>query len=157
MHLESVERSGAQRPIVVGDRLDTDVEGANAAGCPSLLVFTGVTDAAELLVAEPPLRPTYLAPDAGGLLVAHERPALTGGTARCGTWTARADSDGSLVLAADGEPETANSADGLDPLRVLCRVAWSLPDGTSARALTGRVRGDDGPAEGALLALGLVG
>ena len=41
MHRESVERSGARRPIVVGDRLDTDIEGARAVGCASLLVLTG--------------------------------------------------------------------------------------------------------------------
>ncbi len=157
MHLESVERSGAQRPIVVGDRLDTDVEGANAAGCPSLLVLTGVTDAAALLAAEPPLRPTYLAPDAGGLLVAHERPQLTDGIARCGDWAARTDPDGSFVLAAVAGPGTASSADGLDPLRVLCRLAWSLPDVTSGPGRTVRVRGDDGKAESALRALGLAG
>jgi glycerol-1-phosphatase len=157
MHLESVQRSGAQRPIVVGDRLDTDVEGANAAGCPSLLVLTGVTDAAQLLLAEPPLRPTYVAPDAGGLLVAHEQPVLTDGTARCGNWAARTDPDGWLVLAQDVEPETASSADGLDPLRVLCRLAWCLADDPSGPALAGRVRGDDITAEGALRALGLAG
>ena len=38
MHRESVERSGARNPVVVGDRLDTDIEGASRVGCDSLLV-----------------------------------------------------------------------------------------------------------------------
>ena len=59
MHRESVQRSAAQRPIVVGDRLDTDIEGAAAVGCPSLLVLTGVTDAADLLAAGPRHRPGF--------------------------------------------------------------------------------------------------
>ncbi|MDX6351815.1 MAG: glycerol-phosphatase, partial [Streptomyces sp.] len=49
MHRETVIRTGAKRPLVVGDRLDTDIEGANAGGVDSLLVLTGVTDAALLL------------------------------------------------------------------------------------------------------------
>ena len=44
MHAETVERTRAQRPIVVGDRLDTDIEGATRVGCASLLVLSGVTD-----------------------------------------------------------------------------------------------------------------
>ena len=35
-------RSGGARPLVVGDRLDTDIAGAVGAGLPSLLVLTGV-------------------------------------------------------------------------------------------------------------------
>ena len=71
LHDESVQRLGARRPLVVGDRLDTDVAGARAAGCYSLLVLTGVTTLAELLAAPPHLRPTYVAPDLGGLLCVH--------------------------------------------------------------------------------------
>ena len=48
-----VERSAAVRPLVVGDRLDTDIEGANRSGIPSLLVLTGVTDWQDLLDAAP--------------------------------------------------------------------------------------------------------
>jgi HAD superfamily hydrolase (TIGR01450 family) len=69
LHDEAVRRTGARRPLVVGDRLDTDVEGANRAGCDSLLVLTGVTDVAGLLAAPPERRPTYVAADLGALLV----------------------------------------------------------------------------------------
>ena len=71
LHDEAVRRTGAVRPLVVGDRLDTDVEGANRAGCDSLLVLTGVTTEADLLAAPPERRPTYLGLDLGALLVAH--------------------------------------------------------------------------------------
>lgn len=161
MHLESVQRSGAQRPIVVGDRLDTDIEGANAAGCPSLLVFTGSTSAADLLGAAPALRPTYVAPDVGGLLVAHGAPTLSDGVARCGAWSATRSSDESLVLAS-GQDGVRPPADDLDPLRALCVLAWSLADGRSSgdqpvRGLVpgGPVRGADGAATAALRRLGL--
>ena len=61
-----------EHPLVVGDRLDTDIEGANRAGVPSLLVLTGVSRPADLLRAGPELRPTYLAADLeSGLLQPH--------------------------------------------------------------------------------------
>jgi glycerol 3-phosphatase-2 len=68
LHDEAVRRSGARRPLVVGDRLDTDVEGANRAGCDSLLVLTGVSDEASLRAAPPERRPTYLGADLSALL-----------------------------------------------------------------------------------------
>lgn len=71
LHDEAVRRSGAVRPLVVGDRLDTDVEGAVRAGCDSLLVLSGVTDAADLLAAPDGRRPTYVGLDLRALLVAH--------------------------------------------------------------------------------------
>jgi HAD superfamily hydrolase (TIGR01450 family) len=71
LHDESVRRSAARHPIVVGDRLDTDIEGANRAGCDSLLVLTGVAGEADLLAAPPERRPTYVGADLGALLRAH--------------------------------------------------------------------------------------
>ena len=46
MHRETILRTGAKRPLVVGDRLDTDIEGAFNGEVDSLLVLTGVTDGA---------------------------------------------------------------------------------------------------------------
>lgn len=60
-------RLGSERPLVVGDRLDTDIRGAGAAGFDSLLVLTGVSTVADVLAAEPIDRPTYVAPDLSGL------------------------------------------------------------------------------------------
>ena len=122
MHRESVQRSAAQRPIVVGDRLDTDIEGAAAVGCPSLLVFSGVTTTAELVAAEPRHRPDYIAPTVAGLLSAHPPVEVSGPVARCGAWTATADAGALLLAHGDGQP---SGVDDLDPLRALCSAAWS--------------------------------
>lgn len=56
-------RAHSDRPLVVGDRLDTDIAAATAAGMDSLLVLTGVSgwhDLLELPVAD---LPTRVAPD----------------------------------------------------------------------------------------------
>lgn len=73
--VESVDRMRAVRPLVVGDRLDTDIEGATRAGIPSLLVLTGVSDWHDLLDAAPEHRPTYLDHDLRALL--EPAPAVT--------------------------------------------------------------------------------
>jgi HAD superfamily hydrolase (TIGR01450 family) len=56
------------RVLAVGDRLDTDIEGAVAAGMDSLLVLTGVDDLAAPLEAPARRRPTWVAPDLRSLL-----------------------------------------------------------------------------------------
>lgn len=116
---ETVRRVGGRRPLMVGDRLDTDIEGAHEAGLDSLLVLTGVTGLAELVAAPARLRPTYLAPDLGGLLVAHECPRDDGGVAVLGGWRA-AVQDGRLGVSGDGEPG--------DWWRVVAAAAWSHLD-----------------------------
>jgi glycerol 3-phosphatase-2 len=126
MHRESVDRSGARQPLVVGDRLDTDIEGADAVGCDSLLVLTGVTGPAELLAAPANMRPTYLAADLGGLIVSHTAPKLSGDAAELAGWRA----DGELRLAWQGE----GRPDPLAALRVLCAASWQL--GASGRRPT---------------------
>jgi HAD superfamily hydrolase (TIGR01450 family) len=79
LHDESVRRSAARHPLVVGDRLDTDVEAANRAGCDSLLVLTGVTDEPMLLAAPPQQRPTYVGADLSALLRAHPHDGVRDG------------------------------------------------------------------------------
>lgn len=60
---DALARGDFHAPLVVGDRLDTDIAGANAAGVPSLLVLTGVGTPADMIRAEPRHRPTYIAED----------------------------------------------------------------------------------------------
>lgn len=116
MHRETVLRTGAERPLVVGDRLDTDIEGAFNGGVDSLLVLTGVTDAAQLVAAVPEHRPTYVDADLRGLLTGQPEVTRDGDGFGCGGWTASARG-GDLVLEGDG--------DALDGLRALCGAAWS--------------------------------
>ncbi|MEW2138805.1 HAD-IIA family hydrolase [Streptomyces sp. NPDC005409] len=118
MHRETVLRTGARRPLVVGDRLDTDIEGAFNGDVDSLLVLTGVTDAEQLLRAEPRHRPTYVDRDLRGLLTGQPAVEPDGDGFRCGGWTAVAPDGGALELRGeDGDP--------MDGLRALCAAAWT--------------------------------
>lgn len=62
----ALRRAGGGRPLVIGDRLDTDIAGANALGWDSLLVLTGIAGREDL--ASAPERPTFVAADLGILL-----------------------------------------------------------------------------------------
>jgi HAD superfamily hydrolase (TIGR01450 family) len=63
----AVARVGAQRPLVIGDRLNTDIAAAAHAGLDSLMVLTGVSTVDDLLRTEPSLRPSYVSADLRGL------------------------------------------------------------------------------------------
>jgi glycerol 3-phosphatase-2 len=134
LHQESVLRTGAKHPLVVGDRLDTDIEGAHRVGADSLLVLTGVTSPAGAVLAPPSQRPTYLAEDLAGLLEPHPDVKRGDGTFSCGGWTARRNQD-ELELSGDGER--------IDGLRALCAAAWATEGVTaeSARSATQRLEG----------------
>jgi HAD superfamily hydrolase (TIGR01450 family) len=124
LHLQSVQRVGAQRPLVIGDRLDTDVLGAVRGGADSLLVLTGVVDLPELLRAPAGSRPTFVSSDLRGLLQTHPAVVVQGDTARCGTVTA-SYADGVVRVAppADGEREHTD-----DAIRVQAALAWACAD-----------------------------
>ncbi|ATL26709.1 HAD hydrolase-like protein [Streptomyces formicae] len=124
MHRETILRTGAERPLVVGDRLDTDIEGAFNGEVDSLLVLTGVTDGAQLLAAPPEHRPTYVDADLRGMLTGQPEVAAVEGGFSCGGWTASVRGD---ELGLDGEGEV------IDGLRALCAAAWTeAGEGTCA-------------------------
>lgn len=65
LYLMCADRLGVDpaRVLAIGDRLETDIEGAQRAGMDSLLVLTGVHGVRDALSAPPELRPTWVAPD----------------------------------------------------------------------------------------------
>ncbi len=125
---ETVRRVGGSRPLMVGDRLDTDIEGARNAGVDSLLVLTGVTGLAELVAAPEALRPTYLAGDLGGLRVTHAAPRPDGADQRLPGWRGRVV-DGVLEVEAEGAGGAPD-----DAWRVAAAAAWAYLDLTGSVA-----------------------
>jgi HAD superfamily hydrolase (TIGR01450 family) len=127
LHAESVARVGATRPLVVGDRLDTDVLGAVRGGADSLLVLTGVADVHDALTAATGMRPTYVAWDLRGLIEPQPPAVLDESGARCAGATATYD-DGRVHV----------SGGGVGALRAACALAWQLADdGATVTAAVG--------------------
>ena len=127
---EAIRRTGATKPLFVGDRLDTDVAGAAAAGLDSLLVLTGVADAPDVLAAVPTERPTYLARDLAALLAPYPQVSGSAVEARCAGWRALAEGDGLRVTGA---------GDAMDALRALVALTWAYVDehGKRPESVTG--------------------
>lgn len=133
---QAAQRNGSRRPLVVGDRLDTDIEGARRAGMDSMLVLTGVSRPADLLAAPQTQRPTYVAADLSGLFTVDE--AVRVPAPQAGGWRVARDGAGRLVLSGDGT--------AVDALRALYAAAWSQPAGGALRV------SPDGPAAARALA-----
>lgn len=118
MFLLAAERAGAARPLVIGDRLDTDLKGARAAGIPGLLVLTGVNDARDAVLAAKDQRPSFIGADLGALAEAHPAPV------RDGEWwhvrAARAHVREGRLLVDGGE--------AIDRIRAACAAAWAATD-----------------------------
>ena len=113
-------RRGARSPLVVGDRLDTDLAGARAAGWPGLHVLTGVSTARDAVLAATGERPSYLGADLRSLVVPHPAPELDDGWWRCRGAGARVV-EGLLELDGSG-------AESLDRVRAACAAVWDAVD-----------------------------
>jgi glycerol 3-phosphatase-2 len=153
----AVQRLGARAALVVGDRLDTDLQGARTAGLPGLLVLTGVTGVPELLAAAPHERPDHVSHDLRGLADVHPATETLRGAdgvaATCRGARVEVES-GALVVRV-----SAPGPDGLDVLRAAVAAVWtSLDDGRpvdlrgAAATLADHVepRVDGAPVDGAL-------
>ncbi len=118
---ETITRVGGTHPLVVGDRLDTDIAGAVTMGWDSLLVLTGVTGIEELVRAGTEERPTYLAPDLAALAEPQEVPQRAGEGTSLGGWTA---------TVADGAVAVDGAGSAGDWWRVVAVAAWTHLDET---------------------------
>ncbi|WP_298460206.1 HAD-IIA family hydrolase [uncultured Cellulomonas sp.] len=124
MYRLAVERAGATTPLVIGDRLDTDLAGARSGGYVGLHVLTGVSSGRDAVLAHPGERPHLLGADLLSVLTPHPAPER----AAEGWWTTRGAAarvvDGRLAL-----HPAADDADGVvDLLRSACAAVWQTVD-----------------------------
>jgi len=137
---DAVARGEFRAPLVVGDRLDTDIEGANAAGLPSLLVLCGVNTARDAVCAEPVHRPTYIGHDLRSLHRSGESLAVGPQPG----W--RVEVAGTAVTVSAGGDGADVEGDGLAVVRAVAGAVWSAPAGAGAP----RIRAGDDRARDAL-------
>ncbi|PFG33409.1 HAD-IIA family hydrolase [Sanguibacter antarcticus] len=123
MYAMAVARAGAERPLVIGDRLDTDLAGARAGGYPGFHVLTGVSSARDDVLAAPGERPHFIGADLRSLTLAHDAPVL----GESGWWTCGASSarvvDGKLEVVVDEAEQ-----DPVNVVRASCNAAWTFVD-----------------------------
>lgn len=116
---ETVRRLGAKRPIFAGDRLDTDILGANNVQMDSLFVFTGAHGKLDLRDADEAHRPTAIGYDVSALLEPRREAVVEGTDARCRQ---------QLVHNVDGRAQLQTSPQGreaqLDALWAALQLRW---------------------------------
>jgi HAD superfamily hydrolase (TIGR01450 family) len=115
---EAIRRTQAANPLFIGDRLDTDISGARAAGIRSALVLTGVTRLDDLLEVDPSWAPDFVIDDLRGLFEPYPLASIEpDGTVTVGSAAVRNDG-GTIEIVRDGDP--------LDLVRA--RIAALLPN-----------------------------
>ncbi|MGA4668181.1 HAD-IIA family hydrolase [Propionibacteriaceae bacterium Y1923] len=125
---ETVIRLGAERPLFVGDRIDTDIMGAVGVGIDSLFVFTGAHGKQDLLTAGPDGRPTHIGHDLAAMLAPAREATVSEGQAVVGQATARVVNG---VVNLDGVP--ADREGQLDALWAVLQLVWQQEaDGQAA-------------------------
>lgn len=122
MMTEAIKRTQAERPIFVGDRLDTDIEGAVNAGIDSLMVFSGAHGKKDLVAAGVQAQPSYIGADVSALLRPPRIAAVEPDRARCGAQSATVD-DGAIRLLT--RPQGVEEQ--LDALWAITQLAWADP------------------------------
>ncbi|MEB4211053.1 HAD-IIA family hydrolase [Mycobacterium sp. 94-17] len=120
---DAAARGDFRATLVIGDRLDTDIEGANAAGLPSLMVLSGVNSARDAVYAKPAQRPTYIGHDLRSLHQDGERLAVGPQPG----W--RVDVAETTVTVSGSDDE--DDGDGLSIVRAAAAAVYSVSDSDS--------------------------
>ena len=152
MFIKAAERVGAKNPLAIGDRLDTDIAGGNAAKMDTFMVVTGVSTHMDVVAAPPEHRPTLIGADMTALNreLDQARPAPQAG------FTARYDDAEAGVIVLSGgdteDPRLANPAEAaVAALLTVVDVVWNSEAGRAGAVEVAQVRAE-GPAAAAALA-----
>lgn len=123
-------KSAPADALVVGDRLDTDIQAANLVGCPSVAVLTGISGSRDLLLAPPECRPTWIVQDL--TQIDKDQVAVVRNDVgwSCGGANARVES-GRIVVSDSGED--------VDRIKVACAATWQT--GLQDPDLAGQLQG----------------
>ncbi|WES65763.1 HAD-IIA family hydrolase [Microbacter sp. GSS18] len=113
---EAVARFGAAAPLFLGDRLDTDILGANRAGIPSALILTGVDRPKHVLAAPAGSQPTYILSDLREMHEPYPETVVKDGVVSVRAASVRIDGP-DIVIVSEGERQ-------IDLLRAAAAAIW---------------------------------
>jgi HAD superfamily hydrolase (TIGR01450 family) len=125
----------AKKALFVGDRLDTDILGANRADIDSALVLTGVSTRKDLLAAKKEERPTFIIESMLDLLGPYVEPKRTKHGFRCGD--ALVESLLDRIVVVEGDPTS------VEALRAACSVIWNSEKHISLLSVEPRLYQDE--------------
>lgn len=108
---------GVSRPLFVGDRLDTDIRGANNFGIASACVMTGVASRRELIGARTEDRPGFIIQDLRDLFEDYEHPKQTKRGYKCRK--VEVELLGIRVMLTSGDPSS------IEALKAATQVVWN--------------------------------
>lgn len=108
---------GMTNPLVIGDRLDTDIKGAITASLSSAVVLTGIARNKELLGAKSDERPNFILNDLTGLFEPYPDPK------KSPTRVAYGESEVELV--GDRLLLTAGNPSAINTIRAATDLVWS--------------------------------
>lgn len=101
---EAVDRFAARHPLFIGDRLDTDIAGAQSAGIASVLVLTGIDRPKHVLAAPTTSRPTFIVGDLRELHEPYPATLVSGDVTRVGEAAVRIDGPDVHIVSAGDRP-----------------------------------------------------
>lgn len=114
---QAFEQLGVKRPLMIGDRIDTDIRGAKTVGIASACVLTGIATRKELIGAKIEDRPDFILEDLSGLFQKYPKIKKTKRGYESGK--ALVEQLGNKVVLVDGKP------DSIDTLRAATSVVWN--------------------------------
>lgn len=153
MFLKAAEKIGSKRPVAIGDRLDTDIAGGNAARFDTFMVVTGVSTHMDVVRARPEHRPSLIGADMTALN--REESAARPGP-QAGFTALYDDSDPTVVVLSGGDAEDPRMGDpaqaAVAALLTVAGLVWASESGKDRAAEISQVRADGALAAEALSA-----
>jgi ribonucleotide monophosphatase NagD (HAD superfamily) len=119
---DALARGDFRTPLVVGDRLNTDIAGANAAGLPSLMVLSGVNSARDAVHAVPEQRATYIGYDLRSL---HQDADVLAVAPQPAWHVETGDMSVTVSVEPDHEAADGSATDDLSIVRAVANAVWA--------------------------------
>ena len=114
---QALEQLDISKPLMIGDRIDTDIRGANAVGMDSAVVLTGIATKKELIGAKPEDRPTFIFDDLRGLFETYPKIKETKRGVKCNK--SEVQKLGNKIVLVSGDPGS------IDTLRAATQLIWN--------------------------------